>query len=136
MKNRKTIVCAIIIAMCSLAALTSCGGNNVSGNTPDNDGERVTTGTTNEQKEENNGIVDGIESAVEDIGSDIKDSVSNPEEATHGKDQEITPDANALPKGKNVIRDSTKGSEGMMDQENGATHHSAPKHRAPTPAGK
>ena len=93
MKNKKIIAAALILATCTASALTSCGGNNTnnggSNENGGNDGERVTTNVNGDKtdKETEGNILDGVESGLEDIGSDIKDSVSNPEDATHGTEK-------------------------------------------------
>lgn len=61
LKNR--IFASALIALACAAALTACTANNTDGN---------------------EGNPDGMGEQVSEIASDIKDSVGNPEKATHG----------------------------------------------------
>lgn len=91
MKSKNLIVAALLVAACTSASLASCGKNNADGGnsagTGSNgmNGERVTTAAPDKENKETEGnIIDKIESGAESIGSDIRDSINNPEDATHG----------------------------------------------------
>lgn len=114
MKNKKIIISALLFAICSAAALTSCGGGNTNGNQTDGtQGERVTTDSNDKENQENtDNIINDVESGLEDIGSDISDSIGNPEDATHGTedDKENADNNNAANKGEtnNMPTDGTR----------------------------
>ena len=117
MNKKKIIIITLLLTMCTATMLTSCGGTDMNGN--DQDGERVTDAAPDKNDKETTGnVVDDIESTVEDIGSDIGDSITNPEDATHGKTDE------------NVEENGNGQNTGNM--ENGAVT----KHRNAVPNGK
>lgn len=91
MIKNKIIVSALILTMCA-AALTSCGTNNTNGNGSENtNGGAATTDSANKETTEgSNNIVNDIESGAEDIGNDINDSITRPEDATHGTENDNT----------------------------------------------
>ncbi|MBQ8409875.1 MAG: hypothetical protein IJY39_13525 [Clostridia bacterium] len=85
MNKKKIMITALLLTTCAAATLTSCGGNMSNNGNNDANGERVTTDTNDrETKETNKGIIDSVEDGVENIGSDIADMVGDPENATHG----------------------------------------------------
>jgi len=73
----------LILAIGSVAALTSCGGN-ANESTNNNTEENKTTVTRPSENTEN---------IVDDIESDIKDSIMDPEKATHGTEEKDEPNS-------------------------------------------
>jgi hypothetical protein len=124
MNKKKLMITALLLTLCAAASLTSCGRTdaNTDGTQNDNNGERVTTAPAEtDKKEPDNGIVGDIESGIEDIGSDIENSVGNPEDATHGKTD-----------------NNTEGNNGNMSNEMTPNTGNAPgaRHRKAVPNGK
>ncbi len=117
MKN-KFMITALILALTATASLTACGGNTTTGGTNNggNNGsgstEKVTdtTDKNDSNKETDKNIADDIESGVEDIGSDIKDSITNPEDATHGttRPEQSTEEETGMQKHRTMIPYGTK----------------------------
>ena len=78
MNKKNLMITALLLSLCATAALTSFGRTdaNTDSTQSDNNGERVTTAPAEpDRKETDNGIVGDIESGIEDIGSDIENSV-------------------------------------------------------------
>lgn len=133
MIKKNIIVSALILSLCA-AALTSCGGNM---NDNDPSGERVTTDTADKDtKETNDSIADKVESGMEDIGSDIKDSISNPEEATHGTEANGSDnvEGDTSDTGNGTMGDDVNGTDSTTGNRN--TQTDAPRHRKAVPFGK
>ena len=119
MNKKNLMITALLLSLCATAALTSCGRTdaNTDSTQSDNNGERVTTAPAEpDRKETDNGIVGGIESGLEDIGSDIENSIGNPEYATHGK-----------------TNDTVESKDHQKDQ---MTPNMGAKHRQAVPNGK
>ena len=113
MFKKSIILCVLILSLCT-AVLTSCGNNNMASGTNDSNGERVTEtpikpnnqeNETTQNDARNNGIVGGMVNGAENAVDDIRDSITHPEYATHGKENE-SPVENQVPAGEKA--DSAK----------------------------
>ena len=117
MNKKNLMITALLLSLCATASLTSCGRTNANDTQNGNNGERVTTTPAEpDRKETDNGIVGGIERGLEDMGSDIKNSIGNPEYATHGK-----------------TNDTVESKDYQKDQ---MTPNMGAKHRQAVPNGK
>ena len=123
MNKKNLMITALLLSLCATAALTSCGRTdaNADSTQSDNNGERVTTAPAEpDRKETDNGIVGGIESGLEDIGSDIENSIGSPEDATHGKAED-------------AVEENGNNNGNQRDQ---MIPHMGARHRQAVPNGK
>ena len=121
MNKKNLMITALLLSLCATASLTSCGRTNTNDTQNGNNGERVTTTPAEpDRKETDNGIVGGIESGLEDMGNDIKNSIGNPEYATHEKT-------------KDAVEYNGESKDYQKDQ---MTPNMGAKHRQAVPNGK
>ncbi len=79
MINKKFIITALILTMCICVMLTSCGGR---GSETESMTENAVSGGATDNKGPVGEVMDGVQEGVDDMGSDIKDSI---EDATHAE---------------------------------------------------
>ncbi len=116
MDKKKIILTALILAVTASAALTSCGGNDGNANRPTDGKPAESTPDQGKpgDKETEGSPLDKVESGIEDIGSDIQDSITHPEDATHGKPED---EESPLP-GTGDMTGGTEGNTGSGTEGN------------------
>ena len=116
MINKKIIVTALILTMCTSAMLTSCGSNNNGQNAQENG---TVSGNAAENKGPVDNVIDGVQNGVDNIENGL---MNGAEEATHAYEEDTR--ESARNDGHNA---SDKGDMGMNSpSENAKSRRTAP----------